>query len=141
MVKLFISHLKNKGINKVHISQKALIVSQNPIQCWNPENSQNKMVESILFGKIRPFGPGVGALPGDVLFFYKKIIYSKSYKDKSKISVPLSLGRSSASKQYTHFRLYVFSNPLSGRFLWMIISINLSFLGLGNFNPYIYIKR
>ena len=39
-----------------------------------------------------------GALPEIVLFFYKKLIYSKSYKDKSKIPVPLSPGRLSASK-------------------------------------------
>ena len=52
-------HKKNNGIIKVQFIQKAEIVSWNPIYRWNPENSQNKMVLSVLLGMRDAFEPGV----------------------------------------------------------------------------------
>ena len=53
-----------------------------------------------------------GVIPWFVLFFYKKIIYSKSYRDNLKIprqAFPELSGRSESS---TRDRRYVFSNGL-----------------------------
>ena len=54
------SHKKNSGITKVQFIQKVEIVSWNPIYRWNPENSQNKMVLSVLLGMRDSFEPSVG---------------------------------------------------------------------------------
>ena len=58
------SHKKNNGITKVQFIQKVEIVSWNPIYRWNPENSQNKMVLSVLLGMRDAFEPGVRSVGG-----------------------------------------------------------------------------